>query len=171
MDSDHTQTRQNRGPSGLAGALLLSAACLIGGCAPSIARSGAALPAYLDLTAGKKVVAEARALLGTPYRYGGTTPRGFDCSGLVYYTHRKAGLTAPRSTAEQLRHARPVQLTELRPGDLLFFRLSRSKISHVGIYQGESIFIHAPSSGKRVSTGSLKNPFWKKRLVTAGRLH
>jgi cell wall-associated NlpC family hydrolase len=108
-------------------------------------------------------VAEARELLGTPYRYGGATPRGFDCSGLVYYTHRKVGLAVPRSTREQLERARPV--------DLVFFRLSWNKVSHVGIYAGNNRFIHAPTSGKWVSIASLENDYWEKRLVAAGRFY
>ncbi len=122
-------------------------------------------------TLGQRIVAEARELLGTPYRYGGATPRGFDCSGLVYYTHRKVGLAVPRSTREQLARARPVSPSRLQLGDLVFFRLSWRKVSHVGIYAGNNRFIHAPTSGKRVSIASLENDYWEKRLVAAGRFY
>lgn len=107
--------------------------------------------------------------LGAPYRYGGATPRGFDCSGLVYYSYRKAGIRVPRSTISQYRHAQPVALSDIQPGDLLFFRLAFHSISHVGIYAGNGRFIHAPSKGEVVSYSSLKNLYWKKRLVAAGR--
>lgn len=120
---------------------------------------------------GARVLEVAKSLLGTPYRYGGTTPSGFDCSGFVYYAHKKAGVSVPRSTTEQFRQLHPVPLSELRSGDVIFFRLSLRKVSHVGIYAGKRKFIHAPSRGKRVSIASLDNPYWTNRLVTTGRLY
>jgi murein DD-endopeptidase len=110
-------------------------------------------------------------MLGAPYRYGGSSPRGFDCSGLVYYAFRETGFRVPRTTGAQLRHSRPVTLSQLLPGDLLFFRQRSSRVSHVGIYVGNDWFIHAPSRGKRVSYESMQNHYWKSRLVTAGRYH
>ncbi len=148
------------------GLLLAFSGC---GTAPAVPDGAAARGAAPSL--GQRIVAEARALMGTPYRYGGATPRGFDCSGLVYYTHRKVGLSVPRSTREQLEQARPVPPARLRPGDLVFFRLTWRKVSHVGIYAGQRRFIHAPSSGKQVSMASLDNDYWDKRLVAAGRFH
>lgn len=111
----------------------------------------------------------AAGMLGAPYRYGGASPHGFDCSGLVYYAYRKAGIPVPRSTSAQLNYARPVPPSRLRPGDLLFFRLTSRPVSHVGIYAGDGRFIHAPSRGKRVSYASLDNPYWQQRIVAAGR--
>jgi len=115
-------------------------------------------------------LAIARDMVGTPYRYGGATPLGFDCSGLVYYAYRKAGTHISRTTAEQYRQTKRVQVSRLQPGDLLFFAISQNKSSHVGIYAGNDRFIHAPSSGKLVSYASLGNPYWRKRLISAGRL-
>ena len=115
-------------------------------------------------------LAIARDMVGTPYRYGGATPRGFDCSGLVYYAYRKAGMQISRTTAEQYRQTKRVQVSRLQPGDLLFFAISRNKSSHVGIYAGNDRFIHAPSSGKLVSYASLDNPYWRGKLIGAGRL-
>ena len=111
----------------------------------------------------------AAGMLGTPYRYGGASPRGFDCSGLVYFAYRKAGIPVPRTTGAQLHYAHPVHPSRLRPGDLLFFRLTSRTVSHVGIYAGDGRFIHAPSRGKRVSYASLDNPYWQQRIVAAGR--
>jgi len=112
----------------------------------------------------------AQSLAGSPYRYGGATPRGFDCSGLVYYAYRKAGLSVPRTTREQYQRSERISLSAIHRGDLLFFKLSSRGVSHVGIYTGNGRFIHAPSSGKRVSYARLDNPYWKKRLLAAGRI-
>jgi murein DD-endopeptidase len=115
------------------------------------------------------VAAVAQGLIGAPYRYGGTSPKGFDCSGLVYYSYRKAGIPVPRTAREQLRASQPMDPSRLRPGDVVFFRLSGRKPSHVGIYVGRGRFVHAPSSGKRVSYASLRDPYWQERLIGAGR--
>jgi murein DD-endopeptidase len=136
----------------------------LAGCASTLPES-AELPALLH----QPVLDIATTELGTPYRYGGSTPRGFDCSGLVYYAYYKAGIRVPRSTMAQYRHARPVALNNLQPGDLVFFRNAYRSVSHVGIYAGNGRFIHAPSRGRVVSYDSLDDPYWKKRLVAAGR--
>ncbi|VAW76491.1 hypothetical protein MNBD_GAMMA15-1620 [hydrothermal vent metagenome] len=115
-------------------------------------------------------LAVAANMIGTPYRYGGASPRGFDCSGLVQYAYSQVGVQAPRSTKEQYRQIRRIRVSELRPGDLVFFKLSGNRVSHVGIYAGDDRFIHSPSSGKSVSYASLRNPYWKKRIAGAGRL-
>lgn len=118
-----------------------------------------------------KVIKTARSLLGVRYRYGGISPKtGFDCSGLVYYTHDQVGYRLPRTTTGQYRATRPVSRQALQPGDLVFFRIKRHKISHVGIYVGNNRFIHAPSTGKRVSITSLKHPYWQKRFSRGGRV-
>jgi probable lipoprotein NlpC len=117
------------------------------------------------------VVAAARRAVGAPYRYGGFTPRGFDCSGLVYYAYRQAGISVPRTTGALLRAARPVPLDDLRAGDVLFFELEGKKVSHVGIYAGTGSFIHAPSSGKQVSYASLRSEFWRSHLTAVGRFY
>ena len=111
----------------------------------------------------------AESMLGTPYRYGGSSPRGFDCSGLVYYSYRRAGIRVPRTTHAQLKAAHRIRTGDLTAGDLLFFRLGRQPVSHVAIYTGNGRFIHAPSSGKRVSYGSMSDAYWKNRLIAAGR--
>jgi cell wall-associated NlpC family hydrolase len=117
-----------------------------------------------------RALAIAADMIGTPYRYGGTSPRGFDCSGLVYYAYSTVGIPAPRTTTEQYRKTKRVPVSRLQPGDLVFFTLAQDNISHVGIYAGDGRFIHAPSSGKSVTYASLHDPFWRVRLAGAGRL-
>ena len=122
-------------------------------------------------SAGADVARAAESMIGVPYRYGGSSPRGFDCSGLVQYSYAKAGITGlPRTTSALERHARPISLAELEPGDLLFFRLSGKKASHVAIYVGDRAFVHAPSGGKRVEKVAFDHVYWGPRLGRAGRL-
>jgi len=120
---------------------------------------------------GGQLVALAQQQLGKPYRYGGSAPSGFDCSGLVYYVYRQAGLKVPRTSRDQYRLARKLQREEMGPGDLLFFTLSPPKVSHVGIYVSDNLFIHAPSSGKGVAYASLAEDYWRQHLVGFGRLY
>ena len=107
---------------------------------------------------------------GKPYRYGGASPSGFDCSGLVLYSYRQAGVTVPRETDEQRRASRPVRVSSLRRGDLIFFDQDGRKNSHVGIYLGDGFFVHAPSSGKRVRSDRLDSPYWRRHLSETRRL-
>lgn len=110
----------------------------------------------------------ALAMAGVPYRWGGADPAGFDCSGLVHFAYGQVGRSVPRTAEEQMRHARRIPLERLSAGDLLFFRLE--KTAHVGLYTGDGRFVHAPSTGKTVSITSLDNPYWRERLIAAGRL-
>ena len=114
----------------------------------------------------------AKEMVGVRYRYGGSSPSsGFDCSGLIYYSYKRIGLRSPRTTRELLRHAQPVSWSELRTGDILFFKLDGKKVSHAAIYLGNGRMVHAPSSGKRVSYASLRSRFWRSRFTGAGRLY
>jgi len=118
----------------------------------------------------EQVIRIAKSMLGVKYRYGGNTPKtGFDCSGLVYFSYLQVGITVPRTSLAQYKASKPVAKKSIRRGDLLFFRINRSKISHVGIYLGKNRFLHAPSSGKKVSIGELDSPYWRKRFVRGGR--
>jgi cell wall-associated NlpC family hydrolase len=112
----------------------------------------------------KSILRTARKYLGVPYRYGGDDPRGFDCSGFVMYVYEANNISLPRATKAQFDRGKRISLGRVRPGDLLFFQTSRRRISHVGIYAGKGRFIHAPSSGKRISYASLENIYWKKRF-------
>ncbi|MDJ0740387.1 MAG: C40 family peptidase [Gammaproteobacteria bacterium] len=118
-------------------------------------------------TARAELLRIAANQIGTPYRYGGNDRRGFDCSGLVQYTHRHIGVAVPRTTAQQWSRARTPDRRHLLPGDLVFFDIGGRSGRHVGIYEGGGVFIHAPSSGKRVSRASLDNPYWRRRMIGA----
>lgn len=122
-------------------------------------------------TRSNEVVIQAVSQLGTPYRWGGVSAeKGFDCSGLTKHAYEEASLTIPRTSAEQYRATRRIDRHELRPGDLVFFRLNSRQVNHVGIYVGGDRFIHAPSRGKTVSFASLNNAFWSRKYVGAGRV-
>jgi len=116
-----------------------------------------------------KAVSFAKEMVGAPYRYGGNTPKGFDCSGLVHYSYSKAGYPIGRDSKSQIDQAIPIDPRDLRPGDLVFFNIDGST-THIGIYTGNGQFIHAPSSGKHVSYASMNDKYWREHFVRAGRL-
>jgi cell wall-associated NlpC family hydrolase len=120
---------------------------------------------------GEKIADLAESLLGSPYKYGGASPKGFDCSGLVHYTHGKLGIRTPRTSLQQYKHAKHIKLSELTLGDIVFFTLNKHSVSHVGIYVGNNRFIHAPKSGKQVTMNNLNDEYWRPRVVGAGRLY
>ena len=100
---------------------------------------------------GQRAVQIAAHELGVPYRYGGSSPSGFDCSGLVAYVYGKLGVSLPHNAAAQYGYGRSVDPSHLKPGDLVFFH----GLGHVGLYIGRGRIIHAPQSGERVSIQSL----------------
>ncbi len=122
------------------------------------------------------MLAVAKEYIGTPYRHGGTTPRGFDCSGYVRFVFSTFGMELNRSSVSQANQGDEVQLDRIQPGDLLFFKTrgKQSRISHVGIYLGGRQFIHAGSwggPGKRgVKIAQLDSTYYAQRLVSARRL-
>ena len=106
---------------------------------------------------------------GVPYRYGGLSPRGVDCSGFVYLTFlSRLGMEVPRTTTELLQSGEKVKRDEIQVGDLVFFRTGPGN-RHVGIYMGNGDFLHA-SSSQGVMTSSLSNPYWHRRYWQARRL-
>lgn len=119
---------------------------------------------------GSEIAMRAISLLGRPYQWGGNGPETFDCSGLVRYVHQQLGISVPRTAADQFSAAQPIEVDELQPGDLLFFRLESRRISHVAIYAGEGRFVHAPQSGRSVELRTLDDRFYRPRLAGAGRL-
>lgn len=148
-------------------ALVLLAGFLVAGCATPAPRPAAepeaapaAAPTLLSSPSsevGARAAAIATRLIGTPYHYGGATPSGFDCSGLVYYIYQKLGITLPRTAAAQRQALPRVSAEALRPGDLVFFYTPED---HVGIYVGDGEFVHAPASGRLVERTRLDSPFF-----------
>jgi murein DD-endopeptidase len=118
---------------------------------------------------GDSIASAAATLIGTPYHFGGADAAGFDCSGLALYAYSQAGLAIPRTAAAQRRAARPVPLTQLAPGDLVFFRIRSRHVNHVGVYSGGGRFIHAPRAGLAVSYADLGSGYYARHLVSAGR--
>ena len=111
-------------------------------------------------TTGDKIVATANKYIGVPYVWGGSSPSGFDCSGLVQYAFKAHGINLPRTSKQQWTVGTVISKSELKPGDLVFFANTyTSGISHVGIYVGDNQFIHA-SSSKGVMISSLSNTYW-----------
>lgn len=116
----------------------------------------------------RHLVETARGYLGVPYLFGGTTARGFDCSGLTGAVYRLAGLRLPRSSADQYEAGRPVDLEEAQPGDLLFFATGGGhRVSHVALYLGHGAFIHAPSEGRRICEDRLDERYYRETFLGA----
>lgn len=116
-----------------------------------------------------RAAATAQSMVGVPYRWGGDTPAGFDCSGLVYYSYARAGAAVPRTSGAQFKASRPLALHDARAGDLVFFRIN-GKVSHVGIYLADGRFVHAPAKGKKVQVASLRSGYYARNFLRAGRL-
>jgi cell wall-associated NlpC family hydrolase len=116
------------------------------------------------LPLGVRAVAYAKRFLGVPYQWGGSSPGGFDCSGLVRYVYRRFGVDLPHSSYADFNLGRGVGRRALKPGDLVFF----SGLGHVGMYVGHGRFIHAPHSGTTVQIASLAQ--WGSSYVGARRL-
>lgn len=133
-------------------------------------RTVAVEPRMADAALGGAIADVAMGMVGTRYLYGGTDPlKGFDCSGLVYYAYEQAGYRVPRTSQELFRAARKISVGDADPGDLMFFQ-DQTKLSHVGIYLGDGLFVHAPASGQNVTVGSLDSAYYQQHLVAVGRL-
>lgn len=143
-------------------------------------KKGYVLSNYLTRSTGKSVAAEApvaggsggvvktaMGLRGIPYRFGGTTTSGFDCSGFTQYAFKKNGKSVPRTTGAQYQQSK--KIASPAPGDLVFFHNTYKRgISHVGIYIGNNQFVHA--GGKKSEVVSLNNSYWKSKFNSFRRI-
>jgi cell wall-associated NlpC family hydrolase len=118
------------------------------------------------------VVVGALNMIGVRYRWGGNTPdSGLDCSGFVRYVFQDTlGMTLPRRAEEMSRVGEKVRVSELKPGDLVFFNTMRRSFSHVGIYIGDNKFVHSPSTGSTIRVDDMDNSYWEKRYTGARRV-
>ena len=155
------QTTSNLEPNGIVDAKTYRA--LIGRDIPVVSRSAA------SHLAARRIVQTAMNYVGVPYRYGGNTPRGFDCSGFTRFIFGQAGINLPRMADGQYLIGEPVSRNDLQTGDLVFFTTYASGASHVGIYLDNGLFISATSSrGVRVT--SLSDSYWGPRYIGARRV-
>lgn len=115
------------------------------------------------------IVQTAEKYIRVPYRFGGESPKGFDCSGFVKYVYEKHGKKLPRSADIQYKTGKKVDRSSLRPGDLVFFTTYAPGPSHVGLYYGNGKFIHA-SSSRGVMISRLDEAYWKPRYLGARRI-
>ncbi|GAB7190911.1 hypothetical protein NUM3379_16180 [Kineococcus sp. NUM-3379] len=136
-------------------ALLLAAGISTGLTAPVLA----AAPAAAAVVDARAVLDVAHRFVGLPYRYGGTTPAGFDCSGYTGYVYRQFGVHLPRTATQQMHATRRV--SDPRPGDLVFFPTRGGRAYHVGIYAGDGFMYDSPRSGRSIS----KRKIWTSAVV------
>ncbi len=145
----------------------LLAAVLLAAYAPAALAAAPPLPP--KPTRGEDVVATAKKHIGVPYKYGGTSPTGFDCSGFVQYVYGQHGKQLPRTADKQFETGTLVQARNLKHGDLVFFTTTEKGASHCGIFIGYGKFIHA-SSSRGVMISSLGDMYWKPRYLGARRI-
>lgn len=132
-------------------------------------RSGGLTGALGSGVFGEQVVGYAKQFLGVHYAWGGESPRGFDCSGLVQFTYAHFGVSLPRDSYSQYNVGSYVSERNLLPGDLVFFDTDGAGASHVGMYVGGGTFIN--SAGRGVQINSLYNSYWASHYLGARRVH
>ena len=152
--------------------LVLIGALFLSGCTTQAPQKSKGLSADYS-TQANDILFNALGLVGTPYRYGGSSPaNGFDCSGLIQYVYREsANLALPRTVAEMNSHQAPdIAADSLQSGDLVIFATEgTSRPSHAGIYVGEGRFVHAPRSGGEVRMDFLDDKYWQRSYLNAKR--
>ena len=117
----------------------------------------------------KEILTYANTFTGVPYKFGGTTPAGFDCSGYIRHVFQKVGVQLPRQADEQYTVGKKVEKQNLQPGDLVFFETYEPGVSHSGIYIGDGQFISATSSSG-VAVADIDDSYWGPRYVGAKRV-
>jgi LysM repeat protein len=127
-------------------------------------------PALEAASMKERLILFARKMLNIPYRFGGSGVMGIDCSGYVQKVFSFLNVPLPRTAREQYALGEPVEKEDLTIGDLVFFRTYASFPSHVGIYLGNDLFIHASSKGRKVTIDSLDTPYYIRRFIGAKRL-
>ena len=124
------------------------------------------------LHSAQDLASAALDLIGIRYKWGGNSPEtGLDCSGLVRYVFQQVtGVTLPRTAKDMSRVGTQVAVSDLQPGDLVFFNTRRFAFSHVGIYLGDNRFVHAPRRGREVEIATFDSGFWQQRFNGARRM-
>lgn len=135
-------------------------------------RSTAKEKAYMaENPISQSLIDTAAEYLGIPYVWGGTTPSGFDCSGFVQYVCRQNGISIERVADDQLKKSgKSVSKSQLQPGDLVFFG-SGNYATHVGMYVGDGMMIHSPSTGKSIMYTSIESGYYSSRYIGAKRVY
>lgn len=116
----------------------------------------------------QRIVNTAKQYLGTPYKWGGSKPGGFDCSGFVQYLYGRAGIQLGRTTYQQIKQGKPVGRKGLKAGDVIFFKQG-TDVHHEALYIGNGKFIHAPHTGDVVKISSLNDPYYKQQFAGGRR--
>ncbi|MDE2148296.1 MAG: C40 family peptidase [Gammaproteobacteria bacterium] len=111
---------------------------------------------------------DALGEIGRPYVYGGADVDGFDCSGLTHHVYAEAGVSLPRTAAQQRQSGRTIPFADAAPGDLVFYRFGNGL--HVTIYVGHGKVVHAPSSGESVTVTDVDTPFWRGHYLETVRV-
>jgi len=131
-------------------------------------------PSFMSraMTSVEGTLDRALDFIGVRYKRGGDSPEtGFDCSGFVKYLYDETlGLVLPHNAKAISQQGEHVVRNELQPGDLVFFNTMRRAFSHVGIYLGDNLFVHAPRSGARVRIEDLSSRYWSRRYNGARRI-
>lgn len=158
--------------------LLVLSLAVLGGCASAPHTATPPIPSTpppastANGASYDELLFHAFSLVGTPYRYGGSSPdTGFDCSGLINYVYREAaGVALPRTTAGLSALPGTTPVRSLMPGDLVLFATGGKRVDHAGIYVGDGRFLHAPSTGGRVRVDDLQASYWQRAYTSARRV-
>ena len=150
--------------------LLCTTLLLLAGCGKQTYRPAYDTRPSVSTGSGAAIAATAKSQLGRPYVFGGSSPsKGFDCSGLVYWAYARNGISVPRVSRDQASVGQRISRGNLRPGDIVVFKIPRSGY-HTGIYVGQNSFVHSPKPRARVRIESLSVNYWDRYFVTARRV-